>query len=188
MWSQDKSHFFHLVLSSTFHSDFSVFCRFPEALKVMRQQIKLYEQVENFQMMFKVFFFFIINWCLFFNFKCYEQPSSLLTPLTLQPFHLWDLIVNSLRIWLSIKEHPIFGTLPSPPPFHPICLKLHLYGREKFLFGSCVWEWLFYCLESDYCLRNQTMPVLSLFFHSFCVFGETLSTLKSIYLQDTKSS
>lgn len=139
MWSQDKSHFFHLVLSSTFHSDFSVFCRFPEALKVMRQQIKLYEQVENFQMMFKVFFFFIINWCLFFNFKCYEQPSSLLTPLTLQPFHLWDLIVNSLRIWLSIKEHPIFGTLPSPPPpsipFAWNCI--YMVGRNSFLVPVC---------------------------------------------------
>ena len=87
--------------------------------------------------------------------------------MTLQPFHLWDLIVNSLRIWLSIKEHPIFGTLPSPPPpFHPICLKLHLYGREKFLFGSCVWEWLFYCL------RNQTTVLgirLCLFYPCFFI-------------------
>ena len=29
-------------------------CRFQEALNVFKQQMKLYEQVENFQMMYKV--------------------------------------------------------------------------------------------------------------------------------------
>lgn len=98
--------------------------------------------------------------------------------MTLQPFHLWDLIVNSLhclpttlrfKLWESdcpSKNIPYLVLFPPPPPSHPICLKLHLYGREKFLFGSCVWEWLFYCL------RNQTTVLgirLCLFYPCFFI-------------------
>ena len=37
-----------------FWNIFLLCCRFQEALNVFKQQMKLYEQVENFQMMYKV--------------------------------------------------------------------------------------------------------------------------------------